>query len=83
MELIIKLCKEKRDEIINEAVNNFLGLSDFKVRKHIRGDESVNGDLYKQFKSEVVFPEWYLDEVFGSKYAKHFGLTKENCRIIN
>jgi Putative capsular polysaccharide synthesis protein len=55
-----------------DAFRDFLGIQDFTLVKENIGDTKDYSDIYKSFLKEITFPDWYLERMYSSKYAKHF-----------
>jgi len=60
-----------------KALVEFLGLPDdvmIPVEHKARGQEEVPSiaRLYTDFLEKVAMPDWYIERMYGSKYAKHF-----------
>ena len=54
------------------AIAEFVGLDDFKiVRSNIAVDKPY-ADRYEDFKARASLPEALIDEVYASKYSRHF-----------
>jgi hypothetical protein len=73
--LVIK--SEIDDDIKSQVIADFLGLKKLKlVRANVAAHKSY-ADIYRKFKESIVIPERLLDEMYESKYARHFYSSKE------
>lgn len=68
--LLLKL--EKLNECASVALRDFLGLEDFQLVESNTAEDKSYADLYKSFRREVALPESYLDEVYGTRFSRHF-----------
>lgn len=68
--LLLKL--EKLNEVIEEAFEEFLKIKKFRLKAENVGENKKYAQLYKEFKGVVSLPEDYLDEMYSSKYVRHF-----------
>jgi Putative capsular polysaccharide synthesis protein len=55
-----------------DAFRDFLGIQNFTLVKENISDTKDYSNIYKSFLNEITFPDWYLESMYSSKYAKHF-----------
>lgn len=68
--LIIRL--EDLDSCAESALNEFFGIPGLKLKKTNVGADKWYKDIYRQLVSDIVLPDEYLAEMYGSKLASHF-----------
>lgn len=69
--LLIKV--ESSDHSKLEALRSFLDLpNSFRLLKTNIGDEKSYSEKYKEFKSKIVLPTNYLDEMYNSILIRHY-----------
>lgn len=68
--LVVRL--EDLDNIFSEAISEFLNVSSIKLESANQGDEKSYAEVYSIFKEKIELPDVYIDELYTSKYAKHF-----------
>lgn len=68
--LVIRL--ENLNTCAEQAIQDFLGIKDFKLTNINLGDDKVYAPVYKKFKSTIQPPAEYLDRFYDSKYVQHF-----------
>jgi len=73
--LLIRL--ENLDSCAEQALHEFLGLPNLKLKKSNLGVEKWYKELYRQFTSQIQLPNEYLDEMYNSKYSQHFYSPEE------
>lgn len=69
------------DRVAEEAFTNFFDISKFELTNRNVGNEKLYSNLYNSIKKNIVFPKNYLDEMYQSKYAKHF-FSDEELKLI-
>jgi hypothetical protein len=72
--MIIKM--EKLSDLEKE-VGDFLGLENFKLATNNRGGQKWYGPLYEKFKKEFKPDENFIDNLYTTKYMKHFYTENE------
>ncbi len=73
--LVIKL--EKLKDCASNAVEEFLGVRNFTLRKANTSEEQPYNELYKKFLREVRLPASYINEIYESQLMRHFYSTEE------
>jgi hypothetical protein len=56
---------------VNQAIREFLGLTNFELSKVNTGDERKTGELQRLFKTKPL-PREYVDRMYRSKFSRHF-----------
>ncbi|MEG4483655.1 putative capsular polysaccharide synthesis family protein [Microcoleus sp. D2_18a_B4] len=69
---ILIMQAELIDSQKQEILRGFTGMRDFEIENHNISSQKWYGNLYKQFKKELIISEEYLDQMLKSKYTKHF-----------
>jgi len=72
--LILKL--EKLNSL-EETICDFLNLNYFELLSANRGENYWYADIYKNFKKEFSPSKEYLDQMYESKYCRHFYSPRE------
>lgn len=73
--LVLKI---ETDDLLKEiVVKRFLNLERFKLNRKNDSSEKAYKNKYSFFKRNIVFSESYLDEVYGSRYVRHFYSPRE------
>jgi len=67
--LVIRL--EDMNRVVDEAIEQFLGIKGFKLHSFNMGSESNYGEIYKAFKAKPL-PAWYLEKAYSGRMARHF-----------
>ncbi len=73
--LLIRL--EDLDSCAGQAFKEFLGMPDFKLKKSNEATNKWYKEIYKEFISKIVLPEKYLNEIYDSKFSRHFYSPEE------
>ena len=68
--LILKL--DLPDTIKEKIIGNFVGLVDFKLRRHNTAQNKKYAKTYKDFTTGVSLPYTYVKQLCDSKYSRHF-----------
>lgn len=68
---------EDLDTCLSSAIQEFLGINDFKLKRSNSASDKWYKRLYKDFTKTANLPESFFDEMYGSKMAKHFYSQKE------
>ena len=70
---------ELDDRTKAQAVANFLDLDEFEiVRSNVTSEKSYAGQ-YAEFKQRIRIPTPLLDQMYNSKFARHF-YSSEECK---
>lgn len=67
-------------ECVEIALDEFLGIDRFVLRRRNRTGEKDVGDAYARFKEEVALPSSYVESMLASDYATHFFTEGERAR---
>lgn len=67
---------EDLNRVAGKAFEEFLGFKDFKIISVNVGEEKAYADLYQKFKQRPL-PASYVDEVYNSRFARHFYSKEE------
>lgn len=59
------------------ALERFIGLKDFSIKKENTGSEKWYGELYRLFLKQARLPSNYVEEMYSSRFATHFYKEKE------
>lgn len=73
--LVVRLEDLKR--VAGEAFGEFLGLDGFAIRETNVASDKDYSRAYSAFVSSVRLPAAYLDEMYGSRYTRHFYSKEE------
>jgi hypothetical protein len=76
--LVIRL--EDMDCVACKAVQQMLGLKNFKLYPFNLGSETDYGEIYKQFKTKPL-PASYLEKAYAGRMVCHFYTTAERERF--
>jgi hypothetical protein len=68
--LIIRV--EDLDGVFDVALGEFLGIDVAGLKEENRKDIESGSVLYRQFRNRIEFPRRELEEVYSSRYSKHF-----------
>jgi hypothetical protein len=68
--LLIRL--ENLDTCARDAFSRFLGVENFVLVNENVGSAKAYAPLYKEFRESVALPNSYLDEMYASRYVRHF-----------
>lgn len=73
--LVIRL--ENLDECAHEAFKEFLNIDEFTlIGGNLSSDKAYHA-IYRRFLDSIILPDSYVDEMYTSKYARHFYSEKE------
>lgn len=68
--LVIRL--ENLRQCYKDAFADLLGFENVDLKiTHVAEKDDKRG-IYKQFKENLRLPDWYLNDMYSSKYARHF-----------
>ena len=73
--LLIRL--ENLNTCAADAIREFLGIENFKLESGNISENKDYGDAYKKFLAAIDIPQSYLDEMYNSRYARHFYSSEE------
>jgi hypothetical protein len=73
--LVIKL--EYLNKCHQQAFSEFLNIDNFILKKDNVGSQKVYANAYKEFLQNIILSEDYLDQMYMSKYTKHFYTDEE------
>jgi tetratricopeptide (TPR) repeat protein len=68
--LIMRL--ENLNVCCQQAMDEFLGLKDFILTNNNSGKNKWYADIYNQTLTKLKIPKSYLDQIYNSRFAKHF-----------
>ena len=71
---VLVMRTEDLTKVAPQAVSNFLDI-DFGSLRHLNSGKKPG--IYKKFKQHLKMPKKYLDEMYNSKYARHFYTDNE------
>jgi hypothetical protein len=74
---VLLLRLENLNQCISKAMQEFMGLDDFELVNENVSNQKEYANLYRKVKKEIVLPDPYLDEMYGSKMARHFYTPEE------
>ena len=60
-----------------KAMYDFLGIENFVLIDKNKGEKKWYADLYNQSLNTIKIPEFYLDQIYNSRFAKHFYTSEE------
>jgi hypothetical protein len=73
---LIVLRLEDLDRVAGKAFEEFLGIKDFRIiNVNVEGQKAY-ADLYQKFKQRLL-PASYVDEVYKTRFARHFYTESE------
>ncbi|MGB2963313.1 MAG: putative capsular polysaccharide synthesis family protein [Anaerolineales bacterium] len=80
---LLVLRMEDLDECLNAALEEFFNtpLVDFKIENKNRSAQKEYHQLYDQFRSWLILPGEFLDEMYGSDFARFFYTQEEINRF--
>lgn len=68
--LLLKL--EQLDQSIARAFHEFMGIEHFHLVTSNLAESKEYATVYKAFRKRLVLPDDYLNQIYGSKLARHF-----------
>jgi hypothetical protein len=77
--LIIKT--ETDDAVKTEAIKAFLNMPEFTLERHNVTEERYDGEVYKAFKQRIELPESLVNEMYDSRYMRHFYSVAEIAKF--
>jgi hypothetical protein len=60
------------DQLKESAVNDFLGMKDFRLKRVNDASQKAYIETYRLFREKFVPPDWYIEKMYESRYFKHF-----------
>lgn len=63
---------EDLSQIFSDAMEEYLGIPGLKIKSVNVGDEKPYKELYRQVKTRIRFEKSFLENIYASKYMKHF-----------
>jgi hypothetical protein len=73
--LLVKL--EQLNACARAAFEEFLGLSEFRLVNVNVGEDKDYADVYRRFRDKLVLSREYVDEMYASRYVRHFYTEEE------
>lgn len=73
---LIILRLEDLNRVAEKAFDEFLGIKDFRIISVNVGEEKPYAELYQKFKQRAL-PAHYVDEVYKTRFARHFYTDSE------
>ena len=76
----VNLLLVKLESITNSyraAIKDFMGFNRIELPASNIGDNKKYNKAYKQFKESIVLPEQYINDMYSSRYSKHFYSERE------
>lgn len=70
------------DQLKEQSVQQLLGIEHFKITRSHVSEKKPYGSVYKKFLREVEIPEWYVDKMLNSRFARHFFSEDERQKRI-
>jgi Putative capsular polysaccharide synthesis protein len=55
-----------------DAFRQFLGIENFSLFNKNVASDKVYSEIYNSFLSTLSIPSWYIEQMYSSKYSKHF-----------
>lgn len=68
--LLIRL--ENLIDCAEAAFREFLSIDGFVAKNTNVGNEKIYAPLYEKFKSTIILPSWYINDMYSSKFVQHF-----------
>jgi len=83
IELLILRC-ELDDLSKARAIAEFVGIDELEIVRSNRAADKPYGRRYTEFKERAILPKALIDEIYTSKYARHFytGQEREQFRAL-
>ena len=78
--LLVLKC-ELDDQSKAGAIKEFLGLEDFEIVRSNVTSQKSHAKQYEEFKQRIIIPEPLLDELYESRFARHFYSDEERARL--
>lgn len=74
---VLILKAESPDELKETAIRKFLNTDDFILKRFNISADKKYSEAYSNFKNSINIPDKYLNEMYSSKYMKHFYTDNE------
>jgi len=74
--LLVLRC-ELDDRMKSQAIADFLGLDGFEIVHSNVGSNKPYADLYAEFKRRISIPPALLDQMYNSRFSRHFYSEEE------
>lgn len=71
LDVLLLKC-ETADEVKAEAIRRFVGLDDFALVRSNTAARKAYARQYQEVRSRLVVPDALLDDLYESRYARHF-----------
>lgn len=78
--LLVMRC-ELDDAAKEQAISAFLGLEDFRLVRSNVASQKRYASRYEEFRRRIVLPPALLDQMYDSKFARHFYTDAERERF--
>jgi len=69
---LLLLRVENMQQCAQSALQNFLGINHLDIQPTNQAVKKGYANAYSEFLSRISLPNWYIDHMYTSKYAKHF-----------
>lgn len=73
--LLIRL--ESLTDCAEAAFREFMSIDGFVAKNTNVGNEKIYAPLYKKFKSTIILPDTYINNMYSSKFMRHFYSDEE------
>lgn len=73
--LVIRL--DDLDQCAEPAFKEFLAIDDFRLQTTNVGGDKIYAPLYREFKRRIRVPRSYIEQMYASKFARHFYSPEE------
>jgi len=77
--LVIRL--EDLTTCCENAMHDFLGIQSFSLSNDNTGQKKWYAEIYRQTLKEFKIPKLYLDQIYNSRFSKHFYSCEELQRF--
>jgi hypothetical protein len=77
--LLIRL--QDLNRCASQAICEFLDLDAFSLVNANLGETKAYVDIYRAFKAQIAFPASYLDQMYDSRFARHFFCEAERQEL--
>ena len=74
---VLVLRCEDLNEKAGEAIEEYLGIKVVRLKDANVGATKDYSTLYSSFKTKIALPESYIDEMYSSRFARHFYSDEE------
>lgn len=78
---LLLMRSELPDSVKQSAVRDFLSMPDFLLASANVGSQKEYGETYRRFRDAFIAPDWYIKQMYESKFFNHFydNAHKNNC----